>query len=192
MTSVPTRERILDAAERLFFNDGITVTGVDRVADSAGVAIATLYNHVGSKEGLVEAVLSRRLDAWREHWDAAVAAAGSPDERLVAVFDAVVSYRQAAVPTQWCCFLATASERPRGAGSDPVRALLDQDTSLLTERLQELAGAAQLDDPDGVAAQLLLLYNGALTSLLRGTPDRPVERARRLAQVVVETSTRSG
>ena len=50
MARTETRERILDSAERLFFGDGIGVTGVDRVAADAGVAIATLYQHVGSKE----------------------------------------------------------------------------------------------------------------------------------------------
>ena len=47
MARTQTRERILDTAERLFFGDGIGVTSVDRVAAEAGVAIATLYQHVG-------------------------------------------------------------------------------------------------------------------------------------------------
>src|SRR4051812_445350 len=113
MTTTRTTDRILDSAEALFFTDGIAVTGVDRVADSAGVAIATLYKHVGSKDGLLQAVLIRRLRSWEEHWDTAIAAAHSPTGRLLAMFDAVASFRASAAPTQWCCFLATASERPR-------------------------------------------------------------------------------
>ena len=66
MATTQTTDRILDSAEALFFTDGIAVTGVDRVAESAGVAIATLYKHVGSKEGLLEAVLKRRLPTIRE------------------------------------------------------------------------------------------------------------------------------
>ena len=183
-----TRDRILDAAESLFFNDGIAVTGVDRVADRAGVAIATLYSHVGSKDGLLAAVLERRLRDWRVHWDEAVEAATTPEDRLLAVFDALAGYRETAGRTQWCCFLATASERPRGDGRDPVQDLLDQDTTLLTTRIAELARATGVPGPDELAAQVLLAYNGALTSLLRGTPPDAPARARRLAALALASA----
>ncbi len=187
-----TTERVLDAAERLFFSDGIAVTGVDRVADEAGVAIATLYKHVGSKDGLLEAVLARRLRSWTGHWDAAIAAAGSPNDRVLALFDALVEFRASAGTTQWCCFLATASERPRHArGTDAVHDLVDQDTRLVTERLHDLVVDAGLDDPSAVVARLVLVYNGALASLLRGEPADPLPVARGLAAAVVASAGRS-
>lgn len=187
-----TRERILDAAEALFFQDGIAVTGVDRVAASAGVAVVTLYKHFGGKDDLLRAVLARRLEAWTRHWDAAVDRAGSPEERLLAVFDAVETFRAAAGPTQWCCFLATASERPAppDGRADPVFELIRQDTRLLTGRLTRLAEEARCDDPDAVASALLLLYNGVLAGFLRGTPANPVARARDTARLVVGSSAR--
>lgn len=179
-----TRDRILDAAETLFFSRGIAVTGVDRVADTAGVAIATLYKQAGSKDGLLAAVLERRLAAWTAHWDATVEGATTDEDRALALFDALVSYRAGARPTQWCCFLATASERPPGEGADDVQDLLDRDTSLLTERLRRLSEPLA-DDPDELAAQLLVVYNGALASLLRQAPDDALVRARRVAAAVV-------
>ena len=195
MTTTPTTatDRILDSAEALFFTDGIAVTGVDRVADSAGVAIATLYKHVGSKDGLLQAVLTRRLRSWIEQWDAAIDAAESPRERLLAIFDALADFRESAGTTQWCCFLATASERPRpsGAPSDAVHDLVEQDTLLVTQRLQQLAEDAALDDPSTVASRLLLIYNGALSSLLRGAPAEPLPLARHLAEFVVDSSSRA-
>jgi AcrR family transcriptional regulator len=193
MATTQTTDRILDSAEQLFFTDGIAVTGVDRVADSAGVAIATLYKHVGSKDGLLEAVLVRRLRTWVEHWDAAIAAATSPTGRLLAVFDAVSSFRASAGETQWCCFLATASERPRPSDthSDAVWDLIEQETRLVTERLHQLAVDADLDDPSTVASRLVLIYNGALSSLLRSTPAEPLTHARRLAEILIESSRRT-
>jgi AcrR family transcriptional regulator len=188
-----TTDRILDSAEELFFSNGIAVTGVDRVADEAGVAIATLYKHVGSKDGLLQAVLTRRLRSWTEHWDAAIAAAGTPTGRLLAIFDAVTNFRAAAGATQWCCFLATASERPRPADdqSDAVHDLLEHETSLVTERLHQLAVDADLDDPSTVASRLLLIYNGALSSLLRSAPTDPLTHARQLAEILVASSGRT-
>ena len=189
-----TRDRILDAAEGLFFRDGITTTGVDRVAAAAGVAIVTLYKHFGSKDNLLREVLSRRLGAWTRHWDAAIAGAGSPPERLLAVFDAIETFRASAGPTQWCCFLATASERPvpEDGQGDPVFELIHQDTRLVTERLADLAREARCQDPQAVASGLLLLYNGVLSSLLRGAPADPVNRARTMARSIVESRADAG
>jgi AcrR family transcriptional regulator len=180
-----TRERILDTAERLFFGDGIGVTSVDRVAAEAGVAIATLYQHVGSKDGLLAAVLERRLDAWTTQWEASIAAATSPRARLLALFDALAEFRRTSGSTQWCCFLATASERPAGGTGDPVRSLVEADTRVLTSRLRELALETGTADPDALVDQLLVVYNGALASLLRGSPTDPVVHARAVAELVV-------
>jgi AcrR family transcriptional regulator len=186
MATSPVRDRILDAAERLFFVDGIGVTGVDRVAAEAGVAIATLYTHVGSKDGLLTAVLERRLAAWTTQWEASIDAAGSPRERLLALFDALILYR-ASQQTQWCCFLATASERPRSEhpSADPVMQLVAADTRALVDRLRDLADEVGLDDPEATVAQLVLLYNGALASLLREQPADPLLVARTVAHAVV-------
>lgn len=185
MSRTQTRERILDTAERLFFVDGIGVTGVDRVAAEAGVAIATLYQHVGSKDGLLAAVLERRLAAWTEQWDASIEASRSPRDQLLAVFDALAEFRRSSGTTQWCSFLATASERPAGEPDDAVRRLVEADTAALTSRLRPLARAAGLADPDEVVDRLLVVYNGALASLLRGSPADPVARARAIAEVLV-------
>ncbi|GIM62907.1 TetR family transcriptional regulator [Planomonospora venezuelensis] len=185
MARTETRERILDSAERLFFGDGIGVTGVDRVAADAGVAIATLYQHVGSKDGLLEAVLERRLAAWTAQWEAAIEAASTPRERVLALFDALVEFRRVSGTTQWCCFLATASERPAGAGADPVLRLVDADTTALVARLRALVEEAGVPDPDVMVARLLVVYTGALASLLRGEPADPLGEARAIADVLL-------
>lgn len=180
-----TRERILDTAERLFFGDGIAVTSVDRVAAEAGVAIATLYQHVGSKDGLLAAVLERRLAAWTAQWESSIEAAGSPRARLLALFDALAEFRRASGTTQWCSFLATASERPAGAADDPVLRLVEEDTRVLTSRLRELAHDAGIVAPGPVVDRLLVVYNGALASLLRGSPADPLDQARAIAEALV-------
>jgi len=51
------RERLLAAADQLFYAEGVHVVGVDRIAERADVTKATLYNTFGSKEELVRAYL---------------------------------------------------------------------------------------------------------------------------------------
>ena len=56
-----TRGRILDAAERLFAEQGIAASSVRAITREAGVNLAAVSYHFGSKEGLVHEVLDRRL-----------------------------------------------------------------------------------------------------------------------------------
>lgn len=188
-----TRTRILDAAERMFFQEGIATTGVDRAAAAAGVSIVTLYKHFGSKDNLLREILARRLQDWSAHWEAAVGAAGSPRERVLAIFTGIETFRAAAGETQWCCFLATASERPAPApdAQDPVFELIRQDTAMVTSRLRTLAAEADCPDPELGADSILLIYNGVLASLLRGAPAKPMASARAAAGLIVDTWTES-
>ena len=52
------RERLLDAANELFYEEGVHTVGIDRVIERAGVAKATLYSTFGSKDELVRAYLA--------------------------------------------------------------------------------------------------------------------------------------
>ena len=104
------RRRLLDAAGELFYAEGVQTVGIERVIETAGVAKATLYNTFGSKEALVRAYLDERHAETADRLTAAVAAAKTPREAIVAVFAA-----QAELFTQpdfrGCAFVAASSEK---------------------------------------------------------------------------------
>ncbi len=52
------RERLLDAANELFYAEGVQTVGIDRIIERGGVAKASLYNLFGSNEVLVAAYLA--------------------------------------------------------------------------------------------------------------------------------------
>src|SRR6185369_13581723 len=54
------RQRILETADRLFYQEGIRAVGIDRIIAEAGVAKMSLYNHFPSKDDLILAVLEHR------------------------------------------------------------------------------------------------------------------------------------
>src|ERR1700755_517415 len=83
------RERLLDAADELFYNEGVQTVGIDRIIEHAGVAKASLYNTFGSKDELIRAYLESRHASRREAISAALARAESPRDRLLAVFGAL-------------------------------------------------------------------------------------------------------
>ncbi|MGY1793001.1 TetR/AcrR family transcriptional regulator [Geodermatophilus sp. SYSU D00525] len=182
--SRPARERLLDAAGELFYENGIAATGVDAVLARARVSPATLYAHFPGKDGLVAAYLERRFRRWRQAWDEVLDERTDPVDRLLSVFDAVLRFRAAEGGRRGCAFLAAATELPPG---HPGHRWPAADSRLLTERLHRLAEAAGAGDPTEVADGLLVLYDGALARLARqavtaglDTGD-PVQRARRMA-----------
>lgn len=193
--SRPARERLLDAAGRLFYESGIAATGVDAVLQRAGVSPATMYAHFAGKDGLVAAYLQQRHESWRRTWDEVLAELTDPVDRLLSVFDAVARYRDRDGDRRGCGFLAAATELPAGHPGHPW---LAADSRLLTGRLRELAVAAGAGDPDELAATLLLLYDGALSRYARGatTPGLPggdpLVRARRLAREQVRSALGHG
>ncbi len=99
MTDADTRSRLLDAAERLFAEEGFAAVGLRAITAAAGANLAAVNYHFGSKDGLLRALLERRvtpLNAAQEaHLDALEAAHGtSPwplDALLRALFEPLVT-----------------------------------------------------------------------------------------------------
>lgn len=184
MTTVkrmPARARLLQAADRVLFDRGIRATPVDELLRQAGVSAATLYTHFGGKDALVAEALRVRMADWQTVWDQHIVAAGDDMARLLAVFDALASYRRDHHhPSRWCAFLAAATELPEAP--DEIGDVLAADTALLTDRLlhlsRPLAGARAQD----LADEVLVAYSGTLAALLRGHPRSPIDVGRRLAR----------
>lgn len=178
------RQRILDAASRLFYARGLRAVGVDTIIAESGVAKATFYKHFPGKDDLVVAYLDRVDDVWSGQLHAAAEAAGpAPADQLVGLFDALTAacrrdgYRG-------CGFINAAAESLPGT---PVhertlahkRAVLHWVTGLARD-----AGAAE---PAALARTLTLLLDGGLASgALDADPDAP--RQARAAAVALVAS----
>src|SRR6202049_3696780 len=80
------RDRLLAAADELFYAEGVHVVGVDRIVDRAGVTKASLYNTFGSKDALVRAYLETHFRRRQNRIADILAANTTPRERLLAVF----------------------------------------------------------------------------------------------------------
>jgi AcrR family transcriptional regulator len=95
VSSEATRDRILDAAERLFAAKGFSGTSLREVTASAGVNVAAIHYHFGSKEELLRAVLSRIVEpANRERLellDRAEAAAKPEPPTVEAILEAFLA-----------------------------------------------------------------------------------------------------
>jgi AcrR family transcriptional regulator len=151
------RERLLAAANELFYAEGIHTVGIDRVIERAGVAKASLYSTFGSKEELVREYLSVRHGLRTDRMTRGLERYDTPRDRLLGVFD--VLGEVIAEPTfRGCAFInARAESSPGGTVERMCETSRSWTRSLFTDLARE-AGARQ---PEQLATQLHLLYDGA-------------------------------
>jgi AcrR family transcriptional regulator len=179
------RERLLDAADELFYEEGIHIVGIDRVIEKAGVAKASLYSTFGSKDELVRAYLNRKYDQRRTRITQWLTRYSTPRGRLLGVFDALGD--TIAQPGYHGCAFANASAES-GPGSVAEQVTQEYRTwtrSLFTELARD-AGAA---DPATLAAQLHLLYDGVNWAARIDRDLDAAARARAAAEVLLDAAT---
>ena len=90
---IGVRGRLLDAADRLFYREGVRAVGIDRVLAEADAAKASLYQHFGCKDQLVAAYLERRTVDARASIEAYLADT-PPPQRALKFFDWVVEWAE--------------------------------------------------------------------------------------------------
>jgi AcrR family transcriptional regulator len=180
------RQRLLAVADRLFYEEGVHVVGIDRLLEEAGVAKASLYQHFGSKDGLVHAYLEEHFEARREHVAQVLAQYDSPRERLLALF-ADVEDALAEPAFRGCRFVnASAEARP----DESIVAITDEYRTWLRALFTDLAGAAGADNPERLGRQLALLYDGAaVAARLDADRSGAADAARSAATALLDAAT---
>lgn len=190
-SAVLTRQRILEAAYKLFRRKGFIRVGVDEIATAASVTKRTLYYHFRSKDALLAAVLGSQhkltFAAFKTFGDKL---SGSPEQIVDAFF------RELAI---W-------SAKPRWAGSGftrlaieladlpghPARAIARQHKAMLEAYLADLLAKANVISPRERAREIWLLSEGAMVLILihgdRRYADAAAEAAKRLVKAKFQRS----
>jgi AcrR family transcriptional regulator len=181
-----TRERILEAASRLFQEHGVQGVGLQQVIDECGCGKNLLYREFPSKDAVVVAYLRRCRHEWEAAIDQAIQLAeNDPAERLVAVVRGVAAQVSAA-DYRGCPFLNTRAEfrDPQ----HPAHQVAVEHFEALRRQLHGLAEQAELRDPPAVAERLLLIVYGLYaTGFVLGSEDT-VPNAVALAEQTVRAS----
>src|ERR1700719_4717388 len=152
------RERLLAASDELFYRDGVHSTGIDAVIERAGVAKGSLYYIFGGKDELVAAYLRGRLDTWRERVNAAQAGIDDPEEKILAVFDAIAD--DVSRPDfRGCPFVNAAAEAPAGEAQELA---IKEYGRWVRQSFNALAAETGVTDSAALADALIVLYDGAL------------------------------
>ena len=178
----PARERLLAAAEELFYSEGITTVGIDRIIERAGVAKASLYDCFGSKEELIRSYLHARHEARRKRITDGLARFDTPRARLLGVFD----IQRAAFESQsfrGCPFVrASAEVKPDSAG----KIVCDESREWMRSLFLDLAKEAGAHEAPLLADKLLLLYDGAAVAAQMDASKASLTNAKEVAELLLE------
>ena len=179
------RERLLEAASELFYDEGVQSVGVDRVIERAGVAKATLYSVFGNKDGLVRAYLMAHDEAIRERIGRELATRyKTPRERLLGVFE-VQGLRFTQTGFRGCAFARASAEAAEGSSADEVG---EHHRAWLRSLFLDLAKDAGARNPEKLAQQLMLLYDGAGISAWMDHDPSAATAARAVATALVDAA----
>jgi AcrR family transcriptional regulator len=178
------RQRLLAAADELFYAEGVHTVGIDRVIEHAGVAKASLYSTFGSKDGLVRAYLEGRHQARRDRIQRGLEPLETARDKLLGVFD-VLAQVTSSPGFRGCAFYNASAESSGPSVAEEVTANSRAWTRALFTDLAREAGAR---DPELLAAQLVILYDGVSVG---GRMDHGAEvaaTARGIASVLLEAA----
>ncbi|NKX49004.1 TetR/AcrR family transcriptional regulator [Arthrobacter deserti] len=184
----PARERLLAAAARRFYADGVAATGIDAITAEAGVAKMSLYNNFASKAELVAAYLQARHEEWLELYRRRLGSAAGPRGRVLAVFDAYADHAALAYGHGFrgCGLLNAAAELPAGdPGRAAVRRHKEEVEALLAAALEQLL-PDRPEEVRGTAGHLAFLLEGAMARAGLEGNGRCLREARQMAWVLLD------
>ncbi|MEU0673932.1 TetR/AcrR family transcriptional regulator [Streptomyces sp. NPDC006172] len=177
------RERLLTAAARRFYADGVSATGIDAITAEAGVAKMSLYNNFSSKADLVLAYLDARHEEWLALYRRRLEEATDARGGVLAVFDAYADHAASAYERGFrgCGLLNAAAELPAGdEGRAVVRRHKEEVEALLAGHVTRLL-PGRPEEARAAAEHLAFLLEGAMARAgLEGAGTR-LEHARTMA-----------
>ncbi|OTP74067.1 Transcriptional regulator, TetR family [Caballeronia sordidicola] len=191
MDGATAQEQLLDAAERLFYRDGIRAISVDAVVERAGVNKMSVYRQFSSKDDLVVAYLTRMDERFRERVEASFAKhPGDAAKGLVQGITDLVE-RASRPDYRGCPFVNVACEF--ADREHPARVSVARNKAYLIGRLLALSEASGAADPQSLADSLALLIEGIYASSQTFGPGcGPMRSAPRTAQTLVRAACAEG
>ncbi|GGB21279.1 TetR/AcrR family transcriptional regulator [Agarivorans gilvus] len=183
------REHLVEAAQQLFYREGIKGTGIDAVLEHAGISKRTLYNHFKSKDELVIATLQRRDDEFLNMIKTGVNKFASQQQgnalfaKPLAFFDAIEEWTKSP-QFSGCMFINASAEYPRQ--DHPVHVICTMHKRLVIQYLEELLEPLQLANKHDLALQFAVLADGAIVNAHTTSNKNAAQVAKQIALSLLE------
>ena len=186
MKKSAVRQKILDTASKLFYQNGYNRTGINEVIAESGIAKATLYHHFKSKEDLCVAYLAYKNETFLTEIEAFSREMQRGEAQILAIFDFLSKFfENGDFNGCWC--IRTVAEIPKD--NLKIRSEIQQHKedflrlirSLLTQNFPNKSG----DEVDTLSRQFYLLYEGAIGESHLHQANWPIEAAKQMAKSIL-------
>ena len=186
-TSVaPAKRRILETANRLFYDEGIRCVGIDRLISESNVTKATFYKHYGSKDRLIVEYISQRHSREKESVEALIRENGDPRLAVQSLIDQIVA-DVVSPGFRGCAFINAATEFTDSRHA--VRQVVSDHREWYAETLSALLKELGHPLPGDVGDELVLARDGVMTGGYAGDPIAATTAFVRVVGRVLERTT---
>lgn len=173
------RDRILEVASRLFYQNGIRAVGIDTIIAQSDVAKMTFYKHFKSKDLLVLEFLKRRDATWRAWLEGALPRlAPKVADRPLAIFDALEE-RFSSKEFRGCAFINTMVEM--ADGDHMAHQAAAEHKQKVQQIIRSLLSEAGVKKSEELAKAFLLLMDGAIVTAVREGKSGSAKAAKKIA-----------
>jgi TetR/AcrR family transcriptional repressor of nem operon len=189
-----TRDRLLDAAERLFERNGYAGTSVDQILEESGSSKGAFFHHFASKRALAGSLIARYVDAdlalLQDGLDHAKGFAG-PIQQLLAFLGFYENWSGDLTEESACLYLPMVTERDtldEESAAEVERAIVGwrTETARLIREAYAAASVTDGPDPEDLADQLFVTFSGSfLMCRALGSPE-PMRSQLRVFRQLVE------
>ncbi len=180
------RERILDAASRLFYEEGIQAVGIQRIIEEANTVKASLYAHFKSKDELVAAYLQREYDRARVEVEALLQGL-TGRRKFLRLFDALA---EAMAQPGFCGCTYSNAAVEIVALDHPATPIVHAYRAWWSDLMIGLVREAGAASPEKVGAAALLLFEGAQAAGRLGQGTQAGRDARWAVERLLDQSVR--
>jgi AcrR family transcriptional regulator len=191
--AIPARDRILATAARLFYDRGMTASGVDTLSEQAKVSKRSLYRHFPSRQQLELAYLRARhqewLDLYRRRAGVERPEQSLPDPRagVMAVVGAYIDHAQVSSTFRGCGLLNAAAELPL---EHPGRELVHRHKQQVQDILElHCSGLMGRESAHRTAEHLSFLLEGAMSRAGLAADPTVLNSLPPLARAVLDAAT---
>lgn len=178
-------DKILDTADRLFYLQGYSNTGINQIIEESDIAKASLYKHFETKTDLLIAYVQRTHKLWFTRLEAAVNKVADPKEKILALFDHHTK-RQEIRKFGGCPFIKANDE----AGIDDPRFLAEiQATKIHSKEfiksLVENSGHKKLLSDEELAETIYVMLEGSIVTASVFKNSDEIQSAKKIIEKLI-------